>query len=140
MVFVLANRLLAVAGNQHRVSGVFQHVHCQIPHNIVILGHQDDLRPALRNGLFNTRRRLRGRRTHGQVDLERRAPADITGNTDHPIVLTHDSVHRGEPQPCAPALAFSREERLEDPSLRLFIHPTARVADAQKGVPLSLSS
>ncbi len=64
-----------------------------------------------------------------EIDIEGRPMASFTVDTDISVVAFHDPVDHREPQPRAPSHFLGGEEGLENPALRLLIHPLSAVRD-----------
>src|SRR5256885_1284078 len=77
---------------------------------------------------------VRGSIGGGKVHLERRAFARFAVQPDVATALLDDAIDGRETEPGAAADRLGRKERLEDPRLRVLIHPSAGVGDGQHHV------
>ncbi len=73
---------------------------------------------------------LRGR----QIDVEGRPHPCLALHVDEPLVLLHDPVDDGEPEPRPLPHVLGGEEGLEDLASRGVVHPRAGVGDRDEGV------
>ena len=123
-----------VAGAQHPVAQVGQHVDHGQAHLLVVLDHQ--------HGLVAAGRRLRqllagvvlGLQRAWQVDLDRGAFADLAVDLDVAARLLDQAVHHRQPQARALALGLGREEGLEGLVDDFLRHAAAGVAHGQQHV------
>src|SRR5882724_10963536 len=65
----------------------------------------------------------------GKVDTKRRTVSHFAIGHDVAVVLLHDAVHSGQPEPSSSSLRLRGEERLKNPRHGLRVHAGAGVAD-----------
>src|SRR5579871_7055607 len=95
----------------------------ELAHRFFIFYQQDRFAAAERRVGYRLRRRLGRSFRERQVDMKRRAPAELALHHHIASSLLHNPVHRGKTESCSFPFFLGRKERLENSRLSLAIHP-----------------
>ncbi len=131
-LFRQSKRIGTVRSLQHTVAGALQNGTNIASHGIPILHHQYGSR-TLHSGDGMLRAGF-GRsfgRDARQIDMERRAFVQLTGDLDPPRTLLDNPVNRGQPEPCSFPKLLRREEGFEQAPFDLIAHPRPGIRHAK---------